>query len=81
MKLVKYTVFEFYSIGSDGDQVHFFVGAGTKYFPSKVTQIMKSITRRTFSEYSEIKTQLWDYELSSDMESTLELGLWHNYIM
>ena len=66
-------------IGSDGDHAHFFIGAGTKYFPSKVMQIMKSITtRRTFREYSEIETQLWDYELSIDMESTLELELWHN---
>jgi hypothetical protein len=79
MKLVRGTVFELDSIGSDGDHAHFFIGAGTKYFPSKVMQIMKNITtRRTFREYSEIETQLWDYELSIDIESTLELGLWHN---
>jgi putative transposase len=55
----KGTVFEFDSIGSDDDNVNFFVGAGTKYFPSKLMQIMKSITtRRTFREYFEIKTHL-----------------------
>ena len=38
--------FEFDAIGSDGDHVHFFVGAEPKYSPSKVMQIIKSITAR-----------------------------------
>jgi hypothetical protein len=36
MNLVKSTVFGFDSTGSDDDHVHFFVGVGTKYVPSKV---------------------------------------------
>ena len=38
--------FEFDAIGSDGDHVHLFVGAEPKYFPSKIMQIIKSITAR-----------------------------------
>ncbi len=52
MELVKGTVFEFDSIDGDVEHVHFFVDAGTKYFPSKVMRIMKSIIpRKTFREY------------------------------
>ena len=38
--------FEFDAIGSDGDHAHLFVGAEPKYSPSKVMQIIKSITAR-----------------------------------
>ena len=59
--------FEFDAIGSDGDHVHFFVGAEPKYSPSKVMQIIKSITaRQIFKQYPEIKKQLWGGELWSD---------------
>ena len=59
--------FEFDAIGSDGDHVHLFVGAEPKYSPSKVMQIIKSITaRQIFKEYPEIKKQLWGGELWSD---------------
>ena len=59
--------FEFDVIGSDGDHVHFFVGAEPKYSPSKVMQIIKSITaRQIFKQYPEIKKQLWGGELWSD---------------
>ena len=48
--------FEFDAIGTDGDHVHLFVGAAPKYSPSKVMQIIKSITaRQIFKEYPEIK--------------------------
>jgi putative transposase len=44
--------FEFDAIGSGGDHVHFFVGAEPKYSPSKVMQIIKSITaRQIFKQY------------------------------
>src|SRR5674536_137216 len=33
--------FEFDAIGADGDHVHLFVGAETKYSPSRVMQIIK----------------------------------------
>jgi putative transposase len=52
--------FEFDAIGSDGDHVHLFVGAEPKYSPSKVMQIIKSITaRQIFKQYPEIRKQLW----------------------
>ena len=65
--------FEFDAIGSDGDHVHLFVGAEPKYSPSKVMQIIKSITaRQIFKEYPEIKKQLWVVNFGV-MGATLEL--------
>jgi putative transposase len=59
--------FEFDAIGTDGDHVHLFVGAEPKYSPSRVMQIIKSITaRQIFKQYPEIKKQLWGSELWSD---------------
>ncbi len=59
--------FEFDAIGRDGDNVHLFVGAEPKYSPSKIMQIIKSITaRQIFKQYPEIKKQLWGGELWSD---------------
>jgi putative transposase len=59
--------FEFDAIGCDGDQVHLFVGAEPKNSPSRVMQIIKSITaRKIFKEYPEIRKQLWGGELWSD---------------
>ena len=44
----------------DGDHVHFFIGAESKYSPSKVMQIIKSlISRKSFREYFEIKKGFW----------------------
>ena len=51
--------FEFDAIGTDGDHVHLFVGAKPKYSPSKVMQIIKSITaRQIFKQYPKIKNKL-----------------------
>jgi putative transposase len=48
--------FEFDAIGTDGDHVHLFVGVEPKYSPSRVIQIIKSITaRKIFKEFPEIK--------------------------
>ena len=59
--------FEFDAIGTDGDHVHLFVGAEPKYSPSRVMQIIKSITaRQIFKQYPEIKKQLWGSELWND---------------
>ena len=59
--------FEFGAIGCDGDNVHRFVRAEPKYSPSRVIQIIKSITARNiFKEYPEIKKQLCGGELWSD---------------
>ena len=36
--------FEFDAIGTDGDNVHVFVGGAPRYAPSNIMQIIKSIT-------------------------------------
>jgi putative transposase len=59
--------FEFDAIGCDGDHLHLFVGSEPKYSPSRLMQIIKSITaRKIFKEYPEIRKQLWGGELWSD---------------
>ena len=59
--------FDFDSIGSDGDHVHILVGAAPRYAPSKVMQIIKSLTaRHMFGKYPEIKKQLWGGEFWHD---------------
>lgn len=48
--------FEFDALGTDGDHVHVFLEAVPKYAPSRVMQIIKSITaRELFKQYPEIK--------------------------
>ncbi len=59
--------FEFDAIGTDGDHVHIFVGSAPKYAPSKVMQIIKSITaRQILRAFPKIRKQLWGGELWSD---------------
>jgi len=59
--------FEFDAIGTDGDHVHIFVGSEPKYAPSRVMQIVKSITaRELFKAHPEIKKELWGGEFWSD---------------
>ena len=59
--------FDFDAVGTDGDHVHIFVGAAPKYSPSRVMQIIKSITAREFfKEFPEIRKQLWGGEFWSD---------------
>ena len=59
--------FDFDAIGTDGDHVHIFVGAAPRYSPSRIMQIVKSITAREFfKKYSEVKKQLWGGEFWSD---------------
>ena len=65
---LKYILIEIgksYCIGFDiiyieEDHVHFSIGAESKYSPSKVMQIIKSlISRKIFREYFEIKKAFW----------------------
>ena len=54
-------------LGSDGDHVHILVSAAPRYSPSRVMQIIKSITgRMMFKQFPELKKQLWGGELWSD---------------
>ena len=57
----------FIEIGTDKDHVHFLLQTVPMYSPSRLSQIVKSITvRKIFKEYPEIKKQLWGGELWSD---------------
>ena len=59
--------FEFDSIGTDGDHVHLLIGAAPRYAPSKVMQIIKSITaRELLRRYPEIREELWGGEFWHD---------------
>ena len=53
----------FLEIGCDKDHVHFLIQSVPSYSPSKVVQIIKSITaKRLFLLYPELKTALWGSE-------------------
>src|SRR3989344_595468 len=59
--------FEIEELGSDGDHVHILVSAPPRYAPSRVMQILKSITgRMMFKQFPDLKKQLWGGELWSD---------------
>ena len=59
--------FSFDAIGTDGDHIHIFVGASPKHSPSRIMQIIKSITgRELFRKYPEMKKELWGSEFWSD---------------
>ena len=57
LKIIYFEIYERYcfkvdAIGTDGNHVHLFVGAELKYSPSKVMQIIKSITvEQIFKQY------------------------------
>lgn len=55
------------TIGFDEDHVHFLMQAAPRYSPSRVVQIVKSITaRELFKRFPEIKEELWGGEFWSD---------------
>ncbi len=55
------------TIGFDEDHVHILVQAAPRYSPSRVIQIIKSITaRELFEKFPEIKKELWGGEFWSD---------------
>lgn len=59
--------FIFDALGSDGNHVHLFLGAAPRYSPSRVMQIVKSITAiHIFKKYPEIRKELWGGEFWSD---------------
>jgi len=59
--------FQFDAIGTDGNHMHVFVGSEPKYSPSRVMQIIKSITaKQMFKAFPEIRKQLWGGEFWSD---------------
>ena len=55
------------SIGFDQDHVHLLLCAAPRYSPSKVINIVKSITaRQLFANFPELKKELWGGEFWSD---------------
>ena len=55
------------TIGFDEDHVHMLMQAAPRYAPSRVVQIVKSITaRELFKRFPEIKEELWGGEFWSD---------------
>ena len=55
------------TIGIDEDHVHILMQAAPRYSPSKVMQIVKSITaREMFKRFPDLKDDLWGGEFWSD---------------
>lgn len=55
------------TIGFDEDHVHILMQAAPRYSPSRIMQIVKSITaRELFKQFPEIKDELWGGEFWSD---------------
>jgi putative transposase len=59
--------YESEEIGSDGDHVHIFVGAAGRWAPSRIMQVLKSLSaREMFRAHPEIRKTLWGGEFWSD---------------
>ena len=59
--------FKFDAIGIEKDHFHVVLGAAPRYSPSRIMQMIKSITaRELFKRYPEIKKQLWGGEFWTD---------------
>ena len=55
------------TVGFDEDHVHILVQAAPRYSPSRVAQVVKSLTaREMFRTFPEIKKELWGGEFWSD---------------
>lgn len=53
----------FLEIGTDSDHVHFLLQSVPMYSPTKIAQIVKSITaKKMFEKYPSLKEQLWGSE-------------------
>ena len=57
----------FEQVGIDTNHVHYLVSAAPKYAPSRIIQIIKSITaRELFRIHPDLKKELWGGELWTD---------------
>ena len=55
------------TIGFDKDHVHFLMQAAPRYSPSRIVQVVKSVTaRELFKRFPELKEELWGGEFWSD---------------
>lgn len=67
------------TIGFDEDHVHILMQAAPRYSPSRVMQIVKSITaREMFKRFPEIKDELWGGEFWSDGGTIKTVGEGNN---
>lgn len=58
---------KFLEIGTDKDHVHFLIQSVPTYSPTKIIQMIKSLTaREVFKKAPEVKRQLWGEEFWSD---------------
>ena len=58
---------KFLEIGTDKDHVHFLIQSVPTYSPTKIIQMVKSLTaREVFKKAPEVKKQLWGGEFWSD---------------
>lgn len=65
----------FLEIGTDRDHVHFLVQSVPTYSPTKIVQIIKSITaREIFRRVPQVKKQLWGGEFWSDGYFIVSVG-------
>ncbi len=67
MEIGKRYFFVFETVGVDEDHVHLLVQAAPRYSPSRVMQIIKSITaKELFKKFPELRKELWGGEFWSD---------------
>ena len=67
LEIAKRYEIEFLEIGTDRDHVHFLVQSVPTYSPTKIVQIIKSLTaREIFARIPEVKKQLWGGQFWSD---------------
>src|SRR3989344_2630775 len=66
-RIVERYYFTFETIGIDENHVHLLVQSAPKYSPSRIVQIIKSITaKELFKQFPEIERDLWGGEFWSD---------------
>lgn len=71
--------FEVEEIWTDWDHVHVFIWASPKESPSKIMQIVKSITaRELFKRHPELKKRVWWWQFWSDGWYIWTVGDWTN---
>ena len=74
-ELSKRFYFEFEAVGTDSNHVHLFMGASPSYSPSKIVQIVKSITaRELFAKFPKLKEFLWGGEFWNDAYYVATVG-------
>jgi REP element-mobilizing transposase RayT len=57
----------FDTVGIDTDHIHFMLSAVPKFSPSRIIQIVKSITaRKMFEKHPDLKKELWGGEFWTD---------------